>query len=216
MKRLFLTAAAVLVPALASHADQVIVLNGKLHTAPSKLAPLAGKVDKDRLASATFVRLERNEGGEHSLFVLKGPEALPAFTLAKKPSKPSVPKLEGCGRHPMEWLPKSKVVGQLQEKAPEGTLFVEVPAGFTPVKEAPSKELVSALKKQLFEGYEDPEANEPPGDCLRNVRVFEKAGEKVAYTSCSDELNESLYVFHQKAGAAWKPVERKTLTEECP
>lgn len=221
MRRILLVAAALCVPSLPSHAELIVVLDGKLHAVPSAVSPLPrGRAVQSRLAGATFVKLERDWKGvqkSNSFFFLHGPEALPAFALAKKGAKPAVPKPEGCGSHPMTWLSKSTVVGRLKKKAAAGTVFVEVPAGFTPVTDTPP-ELAEALKQRLAQGadMDDASLKTLVDGCLRNTRVFTKAGEQLAYSSCVDDLNETFRIFHRQEGAAWTWVEELTLTDECP
>lgn len=200
---------AVLVPAFSARADRVIVKDGQLHAAPSALSHFAAKVDKARLQSALFLRFMKDPKEEYGPFIVKGPEPLPAHTFASKASKPRVPKLEGCGSHPMEWLRKSKVVGKLKKREARGTILVELPAGFTPVQGPPTG-LEEVLKQQELVG------EGRAAECLKTTHLFAKEGERLAYTNCADDLNEHLLVFHQKPSAAWTWVENVTLTEECP
>ncbi|WNG38710.1 hypothetical protein F0U61_37345 [Archangium violaceum] len=215
MKKYLLATVASVVLSLQAHAGVIIVMNGKIYASPSAGSVFAEKVDQARLKNASFLKLAPKQEDYTGYFV-QGVESLPGFSLSSKPSKPVVPEAEGCGTHPMKWLPRSKVVGKLKKKAPAGTFFMEVPEGFKSVSSIPQGFEEALKKKLLGDGGDEGSIKEYLSACLQNTRVFAKAGEEIAYSICSDELNEFVSIFHHKEGVPWASVEDLTITEMCP
>ncbi len=167
------------------------------------------------LARQPFIVLDK--AGETFSFSSDGPNVLPDFNLNKSMNSPKVPKLEGCGRHPLEWLPKSKIVGSLKNKSLKTKIFIQAPTGAKPVKTIPS-ELPDALAKILAKRWPRDPAYTPAdiSKLLEASLVFKITGMDLVYTFFEDDLNQSFFILEKPAGSQWQLKHVLTLTDDCP
>lgn len=212
--------AQIFVLSLSSFADITILRGGEVLSTPANSKWFPNKVTNESVKAAQFVHLKSQALEDASAnFVPLSVGPAPAFTFAKRARRPVVPSVEGCAKHPMEWLNKAEVVGDLKEKLDPLSIHIEIPTGFKAVKFDSSFEKVFKAYLEAPDSSEDDDGSfkKRVTACMRTVKFFEKDKTKLAYVDCDDDLNDIEYIFIKENGAwATKEIESFTLTENCP